>query len=59
TTQRVEGIHWCIKETMQTTGSLIKAFNAIDIWMRKTAEEERREFFLEKHKQPLIHEARL
>ncbi|KAF7721574.1 hypothetical protein EC973_004480 [Apophysomyces ossiformis] len=55
-TQHVEGTHWQIKETLQTTRNLVKTFNAIDIWMCKTAEEERKKFFTEKHKQPVIDE---
>lgn len=33
---RVEGIHWRIKDTLQTTGSLIKTFKAVDVYLRKT-----------------------
>ncbi|KAF7721002.1 hypothetical protein EC973_005630 [Apophysomyces ossiformis] len=49
TTQRVEGTHWRIKDTMQTTGSLMRTVNSID-----DMEVEKQDFFSELCKRPIF-----
>ncbi|KAF7720620.1 hypothetical protein EC973_006927, partial [Apophysomyces ossiformis] len=54
TTQRAEGTHWRIKDTIQTTGSLMRTVNSIDDIIRRTMEVEKQDFFSELYKRPIF-----